>query len=82
MSPSTRRYKEAVKRGQQDAYSGKYNPPEHFDERQLRLYDKHYNETKNRCEQFDLDAEIMANAYGFTYVKDINGKFKLEKLNV
>ena len=80
MSPSKMKYKEAVKTGRDHGFKGVYNPPKHFDERQIRLYNNMFNQTKSKCEWFDCEMEIMANAYGHTYTENVDGKKVLTRL--
>ena len=80
MSPSKMKYKEAVKTGRDHGMNSVYAPPKHFDERQMRLYDKHFHQTKNKCDWFDYELEIMANAYGHTYTENSEGKKVLVRL--
>lgn len=80
MSSSKMKYKEAVKTGRDHGFKGVYEPPEHFDERQMRLYDKHFHQTKSKCGWFDCEMEIIANAYGHTYVGNEDSKKVLARL--
>lgn len=80
-SPSKRKYKEALKTAEDHAYKGlPYNPPKHFDERQIRLYTEKYSYHKNIAAHFEEENEMMANIHGYTYVKDDDGKFVIKKL--
>ncbi|HHJ3076652.1 TPA: hypothetical protein ACPVZG_000442 [Vibrio parahaemolyticus] len=67
-SPSKLKYKEAVKKAEEDAYRDRaMNPPSHFDERQIRIYQDKYRMFANKAAYGKSLAEDMALLHGYKY---------------
>lgn len=67
-SPSKLKYKEAVKKAEEDAYRDRpMKPPSHFDERQIRIYENKYHMFANKAAYGKSLAEDMALLHGYKY---------------